>query len=112
MAVPSRPSAGGVVESAWGQVAHDTAVAQDIQAGVATIASFASGSGFVAVTFARPFASAPAVVCTAPGNTFLIAQVGLISTTGFTAYIRDARDAGTASGSNVFVNWIAYGPRA
>ena len=67
MAVPARPYSGNVVDVAWGQIAHDAAVAQDIQAGRLNFTT-AAGGGSLAVTFPRPFASAPAVVLNTEGT--------------------------------------------
>jgi hypothetical protein len=100
------PNSGEVVASSWG-----AAVAQahnGIQSGTVTTPAITSGSAFVAVTFPRPFSAPPVVVAVGPGNTVLYAQVGLITNTGFTAYIRDSRDS-PPSGGTAVINWIAVG---
>jgi hypothetical protein len=111
MAVPARPVSGNVVDSGWGQVAHDTAVAQDLQAGVATMPSAVAGNASLVVVFPRPFASAPVVTVGGPGSSFFQAQVAGITPTQCTLYVRDMRDAQAGTGVTT-VQWIAYGPRA
>jgi hypothetical protein len=111
MAVPARPVGGASIESAWGTVVHDAAVAMDMQAGGATV-TVASGSGSTTVVFPRPFASAPIVVASVnQGATYYVANVGGISATSCQVVLRDIRDAQSSSGPNL-VTWIAYGPRA
>lgn len=113
MAVPARPISGNPIDSAWGQVAHDTAVAQDIQAGTVNAQSGNPGSAqgpAVAVVFARPFASPPAVVVAGSTSTAIyIANVTGITATGFTIVVR--RSDGGAQ-TTAPVTWIAIGPRA
>jgi hypothetical protein len=112
MAVPTRPVAGAPIESAWGDVAHDTAVAQDLQVGSVVMAFAASSlSGVVAVVFPRPFSSPPIVVVTGAGGPHYTACItGAITTTGFS--IQGRRGDGTNQTLNVTVEWLAYGPRA
>jgi hypothetical protein len=111
MAVPNRPAAGGVVESGWGQVVHDTAVAQDIQMGtVSTVHASVQTSPTVQVTFPRPFA-APPMVAIASGNfNYSVGLAGAVPTaTGF--QVASWRFSGAATGT-VVSTWVAIGPRA
>lgn len=111
MSVPARPSAGGVVESGWGQVVHDAAVAQDIQAGTVTVAATGAPKGSTHVTFARPFAAAPAVLVTQNANASgWFTATGPVTPAGFDASIFQ-RDGGDGTTSFV-VSWLAIGPRA
>jgi hypothetical protein len=111
MAVPARPVSGNVVDSVWGQVAHDAVVAQDVQAGTVNV-SGTTQNGTAAVVFPRPFASPPIVVgIQAAGAITHFAVVGAITVSGFNAILQH-RD-GTASTFGPFpFHWIAYGPRA
>jgi len=116
MAVPARPAGGAVLDSAWGQVAHDTAVAQDIQAGEA-IVGFPGGtavSNATTITFPRPFASTPNVVAQVGGaataGVNYACGINSISPTGFVVQLREVRE--TATSGNKAINWIAYGPRS
>jgi hypothetical protein len=114
MAVPARPVAGAVVESAWGQIAHDTAVAQDVQTGIVTVSLSAANQGSTVMTFPRPFAAAPVcvaiIVSTAGAALGLIVQLNVISATGATIRLSTASGS-AATIANVPVHWIAYGPR-
>jgi hypothetical protein len=111
MAVPARPVSGNVVDSAWGQVAHDTAVAQDVQAGTLSAVFSAASSVIVALVFPRPFASPPVVVAAgAANNATIIATVGGVTATGCNV-IASNRDAASTTGTFA-VAWMAYGPRA
>jgi hypothetical protein len=114
MAVPTRPAAGAVVESGWGQVVHDAAVAMDIQSGSATVALSGATQGSTVVTFPRPFASTPVVVATlGPSSSGpalgYFPQVAAVSSTSVTLRLSSA---GAATTFSVPVAWIAYGPRA
>ena len=115
MAVPARPTAGAVVESAWGQVAHDTAVAMDVQAGFSSIVLSSQISNAVHITFPRPFAAAPTVVV-CPGGTGgpptgnFYGFAGGANTTGVDLYVQQYQ--GVASSVTIPVAWVAYGPRA
>jgi len=113
MAVPARPTSGVPIETAWGQVAHDTAVAMDIQSGIANATTGAAGavSAVVTVTFPRPFASAP-IVNVSPVNaggiiTAVLASAPTATSVGLAC---KRTDAGGAAG--IPLHWIAYGPRA
>jgi hypothetical protein len=108
MAVPARPTSGVPIETAWGQVAHDTAVAMDIQSGTGTTPT-GSGelSGNLVVTFPRPFASAPIVVATA-GNVHYAMSATATATQGTFASKRITQ----STGAGTSFSWIAYGPRA
>lgn len=111
MAVPARPTSGTPIESLWGQVAHDTAVAQDIQSGVVNVSINAAQSGNYALTFPRPFGGVPLVfVAQAANSNGYIVAVGTAWSTGvtITAGLR-ATGTGTAT---IAVNWLAIGPRA
>jgi hypothetical protein len=111
MAVPARPTSGVPIETAWGQVAHDTAVAQDIQAGSISITLTAAASANGTVTFPRAFASPPTVVVAQAGGSsgYIVAVSG--ATTGQCVVTLGTRAGGTAS-ATIPVTWIAYGPRA
>lgn len=114
MVVPARPVSGEAIAVNWGQVAHDAAVAQDIQAGTGSLVWTASNlSGTATVTFPRAFASAPVVQLTA-GISGAAAHYGAalvtVSATGFTAQGR--RGDGTSQTATVPFQWLAYGPRA
>lgn len=115
MAVPIRPAGGAVVEAVWGDVVHDTIVANDLQAGSAIVSFAAGGSqGSTVVTFPRPFAAIPAVTATlqSSGGASLpmITQITTITATAVT--LRLAIASGTvASATSISVSWIAVGPR-
>ena len=113
MAVPTRPAAGAVVESAWGQVVHDATVAQDIQTGSATIALSNTTQGSVVVTFPRPFASTPLVIATlgpsssGPALSYF-PQVAACTPSSVTLRL----SGGASTSFSVPVAWLAIGPRA
>lgn len=112
MAVPTRPSAGAVVETAWGQVAHDTAVAMDVQTGSVNCShSAAAASAVVTVTFPRPFAAPPVVVFSTINYNFSAAPDGN-APTAINCRVASYRISGIAYTGNVVVYWMAYGPRA
>jgi len=112
MAVPTRPAAGAPIDSTWGGIAHDTAVAQDIQVGAWTTPANVSQ---VTITFPRAFASAPMV--------FLSLQSGsrnyMVNGGAVTPSTCTVTTAQMASGSLPVVptgalsgHWLAIGPRA
>jgi hypothetical protein len=111
MAVPNRPSAGAPIESAWGGLAHDTAVAQDIQSGTAVCPATGSGidNSSIAVVFPRPFAAPPIVVCTSQTGNFITAA-SAVTATGFTLNNANKTTAGSLGARTNF--WVAIGPRA
>lgn len=112
MAVPTRPAAGAPIESAWGSIAHDTAVAQDIQAGVAAIAQTAVARFDYPLVFPRPFAAAPAVVAMCLGGSVtLVSGVALSTPTGITLSLFKRDGTNLAAGTST-VYWVAIGPRA
>jgi hypothetical protein len=113
MAVPARPVSGVPIESAWGQVAHDTAVAQDIQAGKVAISVPAGGTRFdYTFTYPRPFASEPTFVAWALNGAVMLA-VGVSLPTPTSSIIGLCRrDGATITATSVTVEWFAYGPRA
>lgn len=112
MAVPTRPAGGAIVESSWGQVVHDTAVAQDIQAGTVNV-SIAGTQASVNVTFPRPFASNPAVAAVigpqgaGPALSATV-QVASLSPTVVSLRISNA----TSITYTLPVQWVAVGARA
>ena len=114
MTVPNRPVSGAPIETAWGDVVHDTTVAQDIQAGsvvVSLVGGASSNDG--TVTFPRPFGGVPIVVVGGVGGqTTLAALVSVPTATG--CVVRAFKRDGTAFGSagSLTVEWLAYGPRA
>ena len=113
MAVPNRPTSGAPIETAWGDVAHDTIVAEDLQAGFTDVVCNGINTD-KAIVFPRPFASAPVVVATgdaaAHGSAVAKIVVGSITATGFTARI--ASTAGVTVAGTIRYGWMAYGPRA
>jgi hypothetical protein len=112
MAVPTRPAAGGVVESAWGAIVHDTAVALDIQMGYVLVPNGSSGSVSpqVSVVFPRPFAGVPALMLTTVNFNWFVGTNGNQPTaTGFTMAVNRP---GANSGQGCGVMWLAIGPRA
>ena len=112
MAVPARPISGNPIDSAWGQVAHDMAVAQDVQSGSFTLTHTAANlSNQLAVVFPRPFAAPPMVVMASVNFNYIATEAGNAATaTGFTA--QSKRVDGSAPTGTVVVQWIAIGPRA
>jgi len=113
MAVPARPTSGVPIETAWGQVAHDAAVAQDFQSGKVVISVPAGGSRFdYTLTYPRPFASEPVFVAWALNGAIMLA-VGVSIPTPTTSVIGLCRkDGATITATSVTVEWIAVGPRA
>ena len=112
MAVPNRPTSGAPIETAWGDVAHDTIVAQDLQAGTAVTPATGSGvdNSSIAVVFPRPFAAPPIVVATSQSNGFVVGA-SAITTTGFTLNNANKSAGGGSLGARTN-SWMAYGPRA
>jgi hypothetical protein len=109
--VPARPAAGSPIDAAWGGVAHDAAVAQDLQSGTASVVASSDAAASLAVTFRRPFASAPVVlVSQGAGSAGWIAYSSGVTATGFTAHA--ATKAGNAASGTIAVAWVAIGPRA
>jgi hypothetical protein len=107
MAVPARPASGAPIDSAWGGIAHDGIVAQEIQTGGFSANVAQNGNAQVAVTFPHPFASPPvvfAMVNASAGNRVYTA-IQAITATGF--------DLGVAAGTawNYSGWYLAYGPR-
>jgi hypothetical protein len=114
MAVPARPVAGALLDAAWGQVAHDAAVAVDIQSGSANITVTASTQGSTVVTFPRPFASTPNVVATLGPSSSGAAlsyfpQLAAVSPTSVTLRLSGG---GSTTFGPVAVQWVAIGTRA
>lgn len=117
MAVPTPPTAGEPIAEAWGDVVHDAVVAMDIQSGKQTM-TLPSGQAEIttAITFPRPFASAPVVVLGPEGaggvaGRPVFGRQSAVTTTGFTMTLQCA--TGAASGSvGQTTHWLAYGPRA
>jgi hypothetical protein len=111
MAVPARPLAGALLDAAWGQVAHDAIVAQDLQVGVVSGTISAALFHDVLATFPRPFAAPPKVLVSLFTNvTNCYAVVATTDATG--AVVKVVARAGTAITQAYSVNWLAYGPRA
>jgi hypothetical protein len=113
MTVPNRPVSGSVLEAGWGQVAHDTAVAQDIQLGTASISVVAGAFFDATVTFPRPFAAPPTIALGHYGaQTFGVG--GLLPLATATSFkVRMFKNGGSlAAGEVVTFQWIAIGPRA
>ena len=114
MAVPARPVSGASTATDWGQVAHDTAVAQDIQTGVVGLPfSAANTSAIVNVTFPRPFAAPPVVTCNALNdNNGPNVSLGTRTVTATVAGFQARSTTGGNLSVTVNVGWIAIGPRA
>jgi hypothetical protein len=111
MAVPARPASGAPIDSVWGGIAHDAAVAQDVQSGSDSITMTAAVSGQITKTFPRPFAAPPIVVATqASGTNGTFAAVGAITAT--TVVLQIQSRSGAAITATHGVTWIAVGPRA
>ena len=111
MAVPARPVSGNVVDSVWGQVAHDTAVAQDFQYGQTVVTTAGSPAiGSTTIVFPRPFAtgSTPAVMMAGNGTGVdnMVTGVDNVTATGCRLNLR----ANSAFGYTV--RWFAIGPRS
>jgi len=112
MAVPARPTSGTPIETAWGQVAHDTAVAMDVQAGSATVTTTATVATDITITFPRPFASVPVVTCGAIGGNSILGALVSIPTATQCAIRVFKRDGSNLAAGSTVVQWMAYGPRA
>lgn len=111
MAVPARPIAGAPLESAWGQVAHDAVVAQDIQTGIGQVTFVASQTQQVVVVFPRPFASPPTVMANiTTANRLWNVGVAAVTTTQMVVTVGHVDNV--SSNSVVGFTWLAYGPRA
>jgi hypothetical protein len=115
MTVPTRPADNAPVDTAWGDVVHDTIVANDVQSGVINMVFAASAVGpTVVVTFPRPFASVPIVVATAggvsAGGTNVNVGITALTTTTVSLQGREVRE--TAISVTLPCQWIAIGPRA
>jgi hypothetical protein len=113
MVVPARPTAGAPIDSGWGGIAHDTAVAQDTQTGSVSISVSASTQGSAVVTFPRPFAGTPTIVAMVGPSSSGAAlsyscQAAAVSATGATLRLA----GGGSTTFTVPVMWIAIGPRA
>jgi len=110
MAVPTAPAAGEPIAEAWGDVVHDAVVAQDMQAGTASVSwSASSVSASVQITFPRPFASAPNVVCAMTHAHYTVSVINISPTT---ATFQGRRTDGTNQTVSVSAQWFAIGPRA
>jgi len=116
MAVPARPVAGALLDSAWGGLVHDAVVAFDIQSGTLQ-QTLASGQAEIgqAVTFARPFGAAPSVVLgtqSAGGvnGRIVFGRQSAITVNGFTCWLQAT--GGAAGAVTQTTSWLAYGPRA
>jgi hypothetical protein len=113
MAVPARPVSGAPIDSAWGGVAHDTAVALDYQTGLVSLTHTAANlSAVVPVTFPRPFAtgSVPIVILGSSFVHYMAAYMAGPTATGFSAQSR--RTDGTTPTATIAFPWLAIGPRA
>ena len=111
MAVPARPASGAPIESAWGGIAHDTAVAQDFQSGSVVVTTAGSPPiGATVVTFPRPFAvgSTPIVmVCgNGTGTDNMVCSADAVTATTVRINLRAASIFGYTC------RWFAIGPRA
>jgi hypothetical protein len=114
MAVPARPTSGVPIESAWGQIAHDTAVAMDIQTGTVTV-SLTTATGSATVTFPRAFAGIPVVMAIVnhPGPSGSSAYFPLILNASTAQCVITLQEYQAAvRTTSIPVAWIAYGPRA
>jgi hypothetical protein len=112
MAVPNRPTSGAPIETAWGDVVHDSIVAQEIQVGSFNATFSASSlSGVVAAVFPHPFAGVPTVMLTPRGGPhYTTALTADPTAAGFSAQCR--RGDGTSQSLVVPVYFLAIGPRA
>lgn len=109
MAVPARPVSGAPIDSTWGGIAHDTAVAQDLQYGVVVITTAGSpAQGSTTITFPRPFSAAPVVMLSINGTGTDQPMVAIdnVTTTGCRLNLRAAAAFGYTG------RWFAIGPRA
>lgn len=104
--VPSRPTAGAPIETAWGQALQD--VIEGIQVGTVALASSATPS--TAVVFPRAYLTAPIVVCQMvdPASGQIQPYAVAITASGFTATARRVDGAATAA----TIHWIAIGTLA
>jgi hypothetical protein len=113
MAVPARPIEGAPVDVAWGGVAHDAIVANDLLSGQVLV-TIAAGAfqGSATVTFPRAFGAQPQVVATFDGGSgaFITVTTTPRSASQVGIYIRHRSDA--ISPGSYWVHWMAYGPRA
>jgi hypothetical protein len=110
MAVPARPASGAPIDSAWGGIVHDAAVALDVQYGtVVTTHSSQQTSAIAQVTFPRPFAGPPVVVLGCGNYNYSAALNPSPTATGFG--VATYRFSGAVSGT-VPNQWVAIGPRA
>jgi hypothetical protein len=111
--VPNRPVSGAPIETAWGDVVHDSIVALDVQSGIVSVAiPVAAANGGTDITFARPFAAPPAVLATLnTGVTSHFAFVLNITAAGCRVALQN-KDAGTSILAATPVGWLAIGPRA
>jgi hypothetical protein len=110
MSVPARPASGAPIDSVWGGVVHDTAVAMDIQSGQVTcVHTSQQASPQVAITFPRPFAAPPMLALGCTNFNYGAGLAAPASAAG--ASVATWRYSGATSGS-IVVQWIAYGPRA
>lgn len=115
MVVPARPVAGAPIETAWGDVVHDTVVALDVQVGRANVTVNNSTQGSLAIVYPRPFASPPTVVAMIVESNSGPGLAGHVQTPGGgTALGTTLRVSGFAANLTVTlpVDWIAIGPRA
>lgn len=117
MAVPTRPASGAPIETAWGDIVHDTAVAMDIQCGTTTITMTAAETG-KNIVFPRPFAAPPVVVVAigeiggTPNRPMVakVSQANPVTATQFQAVCQST--TATVTSLTLPVWWIAMGPRA
>lgn len=117
MTVPNRPVSGAPIETAWGDVVHDGYVAQDLQVGAVEVPMPVTSDGSVPVTFPRPFAAPPIVLCVNNGtnngvNTGTIFVVAALAITATSFSARVSHTSGQTAAASCSVRWIAYGPRA
>ena len=111
MAVPARPVSGNVIDSAWGQVVHDTTVAQDIQVGTVAVPVTNAANAALAVVFPRPFAAPPTVLIAQNANSAAwFAYISGVTAAQFLANV--TTKAGTTATATITCTWIAVGPRA
>ena len=98
--------------STWKAMSTGKASGKTVQAGGATLNVSRAATGAVAITFPKPFSSAPAVMIGAPsgaigGASFVPTLVTDTTTTGCTAHFASL-DGSSAAGSANF-DWIAIG---
>jgi predicted secreted protein len=108
----TRPAAGAVVESAWGQQVHDQV--EGIQAGTVTAPLSASAATTVTVTFPRAYLAAPVVVASAifiNGQPSVLATIQSAPTT--TSVVLRVWTATGANATGTYViHWVAIGTPA